>query len=289
MFAQLLVSGLVLGCMYGLLGIGTSLIFKASGVMNQAQGDMLTLGAYLGYTFYGILKLPFVVSLLLTLILMIGFGYLLQIAVVSKIIKRVGTVSVMLATSAISYIIQNSARFTWGAVTLSFPSILKKSTVKIFGAVYQTEKLLCVGVSFLLMIVLHLFLSKTKFGISLRAAATDPSAAQTFGIDVSLSNAVTWGLSAGVGAIAGILVGPLYGVYTSLGANLNGKGFSGAVMGGMGNIYGSIVGGIILGMLETFISGYVSSKYKDLIAYAVLLVFLFVRPRGLFNSDAVDE
>ncbi len=289
MFAQLLVSGLVLGCMYGLLGMGTSLIFKASGIMNQAQGDMLTLGAYFGYTFYAILKLPFAVSLIATMLIMFGFGYALQIAVVSNIVKRVGPISVMLATSAISYIIQNGARFTWGAVTLSFPSIMKKSTVKIFGAVYQSEKLLCVGVSIVLMLALHLFLSKTKFGIALRAAATDGTAAKTFGIDVAMANAVTWGLASGLGAIAGILVGPLYGVFTSLGANLNGKGFSGAVMGGMGDIYGAIVGGVILGLLETFVSGYVSSRHKDLIAYIVLLVFLFIKPRGLFNSDAVDE
>lgn len=289
MVAQLLVSGLVLGCMYGLIGLGYSLIFKASGVMNLSQGDMLTLGAFLGYTFYGVMGIPFVFSLILTVAVMFLFGYFLQRGVIRSILERgVNATSVMLATFAISYIIQNGARLIWGAVTLQFPSILPVTTVEIMGKFYQSEALLCVAVSVAAMLCIHVFLAKTKFGIAMRAAAADPLAAKTCGIDVALTSGVTWGLSCGVAALGGMLVGPLYGVYTTLGSVISNKGFAGAVMGGFGNMYGAILGGIILGIMETFVSGYISSNLKDLVAYAVLLIFLFIKPRGLLNSDAVD-
>ena len=289
MVAQLFVSGLVLGCMYGLIGLGYSLIFKASGVMNLSQGDMLTLGAFLGYTFYGIMKLPFVISLILTVAIMFAFGFFLQKGIISSILARgVGVTSVMLATFAISYIIQNGARLIWGAVTLQFPSILPVSTVTLFGKSYQAEALLCVVVSVVAMLCIHLFLSKTKFGTAMRAASSDALAARSLGIDVALASGVTWGLSCGVAALGGMLVGPLYGVYTTLGGTISSKAFSGSVMGGMGNMYGAILGGVILGLIETFVSGYISSDLKDLVAYAILLIFLFIKPRGLLNSDAVD-
>lgn len=290
MFTQLLISGLVLGGIYGLIALGYSLIYKASGLMSFVQGDVMTLGAYLGLTFFSILKLPFLISVLLTVLCAFVFGLILEKGVIRVLLnKNVLPIYVVLATIAISYIIQNGVQLGWGSVTLFFPSVFSVTSIKIFGVAVQPEALLCLGASLVIMLILHLFMTKTRFGTSMRAAAMDPMAAHSCGINVSLSTGVTWGLSAGLAAIAGILVGPMYGVYALLGSTIGNKGFAGAVIGGYGNMYGAMVGGMLLGLIETFVTGYISSDYKNLIAYIILIAFLFLKPTGIFNERALQD
>lgn len=290
MFTQVLVSGLVIGCVYGLIALGYSLIYKASGMMSFTQGDLLTIGAFLGYTFYGMLKIPFAISFVLVFICMFLLGLLMERGVIRVLVaKKVLPIYTVLATIAISYILQNGAMLIWGSNMLTFPSIFKSTSIKVFGVGVATEAVLCIGVSIVLMIILHIFMKYTKFGTAMRASAMDPIAARSCGINVSLSTGMTWGIAASMASIAGMLIGPVYGVFTTLGATIGRKGFSSAVMGGYGNMYGAMVGGIILGLLETFTTGYVSSAYKDLFAYIVLLLFLFVKPTGIFNERAIAE
>lgn len=196
----------------------------------------------------------------------------------------------MLATIAISYILQNGSQLIWGTWTLNFPSVFKVSTVKLFGLLaVQPEVILCLILSMVSMVVLHLFMNKTKLGTAMRASSMDSMAAESCGINVSLTTGITWGVSAMLAAMAGILIWPMYGVYSSLGANLSNKGFAGAIAGGYGNMYGAIVVGILLGLLEILVSGYVSSAYKNLIAYVALLLFLCIKPTGLFNERAIQD
>ena len=290
MFTQLLIPGIVLGCIYGLIALGYSLIYKASGLMSFVQGDIMTLGAYLGLTFYGVLHFPFFVSLLLTVLIAFLVGILLEKGVIRKLLnKNVAVIYIVLATIAISYILQNGAQLTWGTITLYFPSVFSGGSVSVFGIDVQPEAFMCVIVSLICMVLLHVFMTRTKIGTAMRASAMDPKAARACGIDVSMSTGITWGLSAGLAAIAGILIGPIYGVYSTLGATIGRKGFSGAVIGGYGNMYGAIVGGIVLGIVETFATGYVSSTYKNLIAYVLLIIFLFLKPTGIFNERALQD
>jgi branched-chain amino acid transport system permease protein len=139
------------------------------------------------------------------------------------------------------------------------------------------------------MLALHFFMTKTRFGMAMRGSAMDSLAAESLGINTSLSIGITWGLSAGIASIAGMLLGPMYGVYTTLGATIGRKGFAGAVMGGYGNMYGAMVGGLLLGLAETFVAGYWSGTYKNLIAYTLLILFLFVKPTGIFNERAIQD
>ena len=290
MFMRLLISGLVLGGIYGLIALGYSLIYKASGLMSFVQGDIMTLGAYLGLTFFRILKFPFLVSLLLTVFCAFCVGLLLEKGVIRILLnKNVLAIYIVLATIAISYIMQNGAMVAWGSITLNFPQIFSVATIKVGKIRIQPEAIMCIGLGFLCMILLHFYMTKTKLGTSMRAASMDAMAAESCGIDVSLSTGLSWGISAGLAAIAGMLIGPLYGVYTTLGAVIGRKGFAGAVIGGYGNMYGAMVGGIILGLVETFSASLISSTYKNLIAYCLLLVFLLVKPTGIFNEKAVKD
>ena len=295
-FMSLLISGLVLGGTYGLIALGYSLIYKASGLMSFVQGDIMTLGAYLGLTFFNLLmpicgkRAGFIIAVLLTVLCAFLLGMLLERGVIRVLLsKNVLPIYVVLATIAFSYIIQNGAQLTWGSLTLNFPSVFDVKRVKLFGVNVRPEQILCTVASLVIMVILHLFMTKTRFGTSLRAAAMDPMAAQSCGVNVHLSTGITWGLSAGLAAIAGILVGPLYGVFILLGNQIGNKGFSGAVIGGYGNMYGAMVGGMLLGLIETFVTGYISSDYKNLIAYIILIVFLFVKPTGIFNERAIAD
>jgi len=289
-FMQLLFSGLAIGSVYALIGLGYSLIYKASGLMTFVQGDLLTLGAFLGLTFYRILGLPFVVSVGLTMIVAFALGFLLEKGIIRRLLnKKVMAIYIILATIAVSYIIQNAAQFLWGSITQYFPSVWNTSGVRIFGAHITMESITAFFVGLLTMLLLHLFMAKTKLGTAMRAASMDAIAAESCGINCSFSTGLTWGLAAMMAAIAGIFVGPLYGVYVTLGANIGRKGFSGAVIGGYGNMYGAMVGGLLLGVVETMAAGYISSSLKNLVAYLLLLIFLFIKPTGLFNEKAIVD
>lgn len=291
MFVTLLVSGLCLGGIYGLIALGYSLIYKASGLMNFAMGDVLTIGAFVGWTFAKVLGLPYFLAMLLTMIVMFFFGILLEKGVIRVILNRtVNPIFIVLATIAISYILRNGSQFIWGTTQLNFPKIIagfrgfRIGTYKL-----QLEPLVCIVFSIIMMVLLHFFMTKSRFGTAMRAAALDPIAAESCGINVSLTTGVTWGLASAIAAVGGILIGPMYGVYTTLGASIGRKCFASAVTGGYGNMYGAIVGGFIIGVAETLISGYVSSIYKDMFTYLLLLLFLFVKPTGLFNEKAIQE
>lgn len=289
-FLSLLLTGIALGCIYGLTALGYSLIYKASGLMTFVQGDILTLGAFLGLTFYSILGLPFAVSFVLTMVISYVVGLLIERGVIRTLLnKQVGVVYVVLATIAISYIVQNGAQVAWGTERMFFPQLFSVPSVRILGVQLQSESAMCVVVSVVCMVVLHLFMTKSKLGTAMRASSMDPIAARACGIDVYQCTGITWGLAAGLASIAGMLLGPIYGVYVSLGAAYGNKGFAGAIIGGYGNMYGAIVGGIILGVVENLGSGYISSSYKNLIAYCLLILFLFLKPTGLFNEKALED
>lgn len=290
MLLQILVAGLVLGCTYGLIALGYSLIYKASGLMSFAQGDMLTLGAFLGFTFYKILNIPFAISFILVFVIMFFFGFSIERGIISRLIKKnVMPIYTVLATIAISYIIQNGAMLIWGTQILNFPRIFSNGSINIFGVKIQSEAAMGIIVSFVCMLALHFFMTRTRFGTAMRAAAMDPMAARSCGINVPVSTGITWGIAAALASVGGMLIGPVYGVYTTLGATIGRKGFASAVIGGYGNMYGAMVGGVILGLVETLTSAYISSQYKDLVAYVLLILFLFIKPTGIFNEKAITE
>ena len=290
MFSILLVNGLIIGAIYGLIALGYSLIYRASGLMSFVQGDMITFGAYMGLTFYRVMGFSIYTSLLLTFICAFILGVILEKGVIRVLMNRnVMAIYIVLATIAISYIIQNSAQAAYGSITQRFPPIFAKSRLTIFGVTAQTEAYACFAVSIVLMFALHIFMTMTKFGTSMRAAAMDPIAAEACGINTSLTTGVTWGVAAAIASVAGMLLGPMYGVYTMLGATLGRKGFAGAIIGGYGNMYGAMLGGMILGLVETFTAGYWSGTYKNFTAYAILLLFLFVKPTGIFNERAIQD
>jgi len=282
------IGALMIGSVYGLVGLGYGLIYKASGLMTLAQGDMLMIGAYIGLGFYKYMGLPFIVSLLLTMVIMFCLGMFIERVLVTKLLEKgAETVYIILCTISISMILQNVAMFAWSNVR-QFPSLFKTDTVNIFGYDIVPENLLALGVGIVCMVSLHFFMTKSKFGTSMRAAAQDELAASALGINVPATKGASWGIASMLAGGIGVVVGPIFGVYLSMGAMIGQKGFAGAVVGGYGNMYGAIVGGMFFGFIETFISAYVTSTYKDFISFAVLIVVMIFMPTGLFKEQVME-
>jgi len=289
MIIRLIIGALMIGSVYGVVGIGYGLIYKASGLMSLAQGDMLMFGAFLGITFYKYLQLPFIVALLLTMLIMFLLGMFIERVMVTKLIEKgAQTVYIILCTISISMILQNSAMLTWGSNVLQFPAIFNSASVKIFGVSVAPENLLVLGVGIIIMVALQLFLTKTKFGISMRAAAQDEVAASALGINVPLTKGTAWGIASMLAGAIGVVVGPVFGVYMSMGAMIGQKAFAGAVVGGYGNMFGAIIGGVFFGFLETFVSAYLTSNYKDFITFGILIVVMILMPKGIFNEEVME-
>lgn len=286
---KLIIGGLMIGCVYGVLGMGYSLVYKATGLMNLAQGDFLMFGAFIGLTFYKTLQLPYFLAIILTFVVMFALGWLIQVGLITKLLRRGATFAyIILCTAAISMILQNGALVIWGAIPQYFPSIFEKASVKVLGVNVAPEQLVVLGLGITMMFGLHIFLNKTKFGTAMRAAALNPKAASSMGINVSVTRGVTWGLSAGLAGILGAALGPYYGVYVTLGSLIGQKAFAGAVAGGYGNIYGAIIGGMFFGFLETFTAAYVTTVYKDCISFGVMILLLIFMPTGLFKEQVLE-
>lgn len=287
MFGQLLVGGIAVGCIYALIGLGYSLIYSASALMSFVQGEIFMLGAYVAYTIYVSFQVPFALAVLLAILIMFGFGIVLQRGMISPLLKRgAQQIQIVLATIGLSIFLKNFAMIVWGSDVKNFPSALGETPVRLAGVSISPQQIAIVIATFVCMIALHFFMSRTKLGTSLRAAAQDPMAAGVVGINVPLTVGVAWALAAALSAVAGILLAPIYGVYPKMGAILSTKGFAAAVLGGYGNMYGAIIGGLIFGVVETMAAGYISSSFKDIISFGVLILVLFVMPHGILKVKA---
>ena len=185
MVVSLIISALVIGSVYGLIALGYSLIYSASGLMTFTQGELLMLGAYLGLTFYKFLGFPFIVALILTLIIMFVFGLMIERFLIRVLLnKKASPIYVVLSTIALSIVLMNMAQQIWGSLTLQFPSIFSVVTVDVLGSAIQPESFLVMIVGLISMVTMHIFMTKMKFGTSMRAAAMNPLAASCVGINV---------------------------------------------------------------------------------------------------------
>lgn len=290
MYLTLLISGLVIGSIYGLIALGYSMIYKSSGLLSFVQGDIMTLGAFLGLTFYSYLGLPFVVSLLLTVLCAVAFGFALEKGVIRPLLnKNVMAVYIVLATIAISYIVQNGSMVAWGSITLNFPSIFGVSTIRIGNINVQPEAIMCIAVGFVCMLLLHFYMTKTRLGTSMRAASMDAMAAESCGIDVSLSTGLFLGLSAGLAAIRRHPDRTdLRGIYHAWGHNRKKRFFQRGDR-RLRKYVRCYLRRYYPWLVETFSASLISSTYKNLIAYCLLLIFLLVKPTGIFNEKAVQS
>lgn len=272
---QLIVSGLTIGCVYSLVGLGFALTLRATELINFAQGEMVMLGALMGYTLLATLHLPFLVVFAIATLATGVVGVLLERWVLRPMLRRKAPLlNLLIATLGMSVALQALAIIIWGREPIPYPTVFG-DPVTVLGIAVQPLNLWILGLGVALMVVLHLFFQKTLTGISWRAASLDPGTAALYGVNRSVNVALTFGISAGLGGAAGVLIAPLFFASFGIGHAVLIKSFAAAAVGGFG-IVGTMTGGLLVGVIETLAAGAISSEYKNVIMYGMLLVILMV-------------
>jgi branched-chain amino acid transport system permease protein len=280
---QLLVAGLSTGSVYALVALGLVLIFKGTGTVNFAQGEFLTLGAYIGLFLSVLLKLPYWEIFILTLILSALVGAAIERSLIRPLM-RAPAFTVVVATLAIGLMIKNALRLGWQETLSTIASPLGDAPLRLWDVNLNRQYLWIVGCSLAIMALLALFFRLTLLGKAMRAVSQNHEAARLMGIRVSRVFSGTFAISAAVAGLAGLLVAPVVGIQAEMGDVIL-KGFVAAILGGFRSIGGAVVGGFLLGVLETFGGVYFGATFKETAAFALLLIVLMIRPHGLFGQS----
>jgi len=279
---QLLLNGLAVGCIYGLVALGFVLIYKTTELVNFAQGDLMMLGAFTCYMFtvwYGIGYWP---AFALTVAVIGLFGAALDRIVLRRVIGQPQFAAVML-TIGLGAMFRSFASMAWGSEIYTLPTPFSAKQTLVAGVSVSHEYLSIIAGTVLLCAVLYGFFARTKLGIAMQAASQNQLAAYYMGIPVKRMFSLIWAISAGVAAIAGVLLAPVSLIDTNLGF-IGLKAFAAAVLGGFGSIPGALAGGISIGLIELFAGAYLPEGINDVVAYAMLLIVLVLRPQGMFGT-----
>jgi branched-chain amino acid transport system permease protein len=280
-FLQLLLNGLSSGCIYGLVALGFVLIYKATEMVNFAQGDLLMLGAFSAFTAIALFGLPYWAGFLIAVVVMGVFGFLLDMVVLRSVIGQPQFAIVML-TIGLGFIFRAAASMVWGSETRAFDTPFTGGISNFGGLIVSDVNLSIIAGTALLCLGLYAFFSFTRIGVAMQASSQNQLAAYYMGIPVKTVFSLIWAISAGVAAVAGVLLAPVALIDVNMGL-IGLKAFAAAVLGGFGSIPGAVVGGLIIGMIEQFSGVYMAEGFKDVAAFVVLLLVLVVMPQGLFG------
>jgi branched-chain amino acid transport system permease protein len=283
-YLQFVFSGVTVGSVYALIGLGFSLVYNVSKVLNFAQGEFVMLGAMM------------MIFLTKGLLLSVPFAFVvsvLTVAIIGALMERLairplrgGSPLIMiLITIGGSIFFQGTAGVIFGREHLSLPPFFfKDQTIHFLGAVLDPQVIAIIALTIITTIVLKLFLDRTLMGKAFRSCAENWIAAYLLGINVQKMVAFSFALNGALGALGGILVTPICLMFYQGGVILGLKGICSAIIGGLDNIWGALIGGIVLGLSESLGVGIISSQYKDAIAFFVLLIILFLKPQGLLGK-----
>lgn len=287
MVLDLLIVGLAVGSLYGLLALSVSLIYASLDIIHFAQGEIFTMGAFLGYALYKV-GVPFPLALLLGALGTCVFAICLQRTIYNPILKLSGGFSVrgltfVVAGFGMSIILQNAFWLIWGAVSKNYNADFGEG-LKLGGLTIQSIYLIIIAASIIIMLGLWLMLKKTKIGLAMKAVSYNKPIASLMGINVNRVISFSFGLAAFLSAIAGILSAQIIFVRYNMAMTLLLKAFSAAVLGGLGNVFGSMLGGVLIGVVETFGGKVVGTEYKDIISFVIMIAVLMFKPNGLFST-----
>jgi len=288
-FLQQLVNGLSLGSIYALIALGYTMVYGVLRLINFAHGDVYMVGAYVGYYLSRKLQgkqpsLPSEILVMLGAMLACAlFGLLIE-RLAYRPVRRASRLTLLITAIGVSLFIENAAQLVFGADPKFFPSLAPHADFIVAGVRLTSEQITVIAVSFLLMIGLRFFIQKTRTGKAMRAVSFNLDAAKLMGISTDRIIATTFAIGSALAAAAGVLIGmqipkidPLMGILYGL------KAFVAAVLGGIGNVPGAVLGGLLIGTSEVMVVGYLSSTYRDAIAFGILILVLLLRPQGILG------
>jgi branched-chain amino acid transport system permease protein len=280
---QTILRGISIGCIYGLVALGFVLIYKATEVINFAQGEVMMLGAFVGYTLIAVLGLPYWAALLLATLSLGLFGMILERVVLRPLIGE-PVFAIVILTVGLGFFLRSVVTMIpgWGTESHGLETPFTERFLRYSQLVISWEHLAIILLTFALVFVLFCFFKFTRVGVAMRAASQNQLAAVYMGISINKVFSLIWIISAALGAFAGILLAPVTFVHFNMGF-LGLRALPAAVLGGFGSIPGAIVGGLIIGLTESFAGFYLPVGWKDIAAYIILILVLILRPEGLFG------
>ena len=288
-FLQQLVNGISLGSIYALIALGYTMVYGVLRLINFAHGDVYMLGAYVGYYLSRKLKgdEPALANALLVML-----GAMLACAIIGIVIerfayrpvRRAARLTLLITAIGVSLFIENAAQLVFGPDPKFFPSLAPRADFMVGGVRLTSEQLTVIAVSFLLMLLLRFFILKTRTGKAMRAVSFNLDTAKLMGISTDRIIAITFALGSALAAAAGVLIGmQIPKIDPLMGINYGLKAFVAAVLGGIGNIPGAVLGGLLIGASEVMVVGYLSSTFRDAIAFGILILVLLLRPQGILG------
>ncbi len=283
MLIQVIVSGIATGCIYALMALGLTLIYKSTGHVNFAQGDMSMISGFIAFTFFQLLRLPLMLSLCLALLSSVAIGLLMERLLIRPAITA-PHFNIFIITLGASIVMQSFAGLVWSYDQFPFPSLFPSKNISLGVIRLNAISLGIIATTALLMAMLFIFFKYTKIGTAMRAVSQSQNAALLMGINIKRSFAVTWAISGFVSGVAALLIAPVIFLSTRMGLVVI-NGFAAAILGGWGSIPGAVLGGIGLGILENVAPYYFPSQIKNIIPFAVLVGVLVIKPTGIIGEE----
>ncbi|HMF08212.1 MAG TPA: branched-chain amino acid ABC transporter permease [Thermoanaerobaculia bacterium] len=294
-FLQQLMNGLSLGSIYALIALGYTMVYGVLRLINFAHGDVYMVGAYVGYYLSRMMqgKEPSLAAAFLVMVASMVACAILGIIIerlAYRPVRRASRLTLLITAIGVSLFLENAGQLVFGPDPKFFPSLAPHAEYVVAGVRITSEQLTVIGVSFLLMVLLRLFIQKTRTGKAMRAVSFNLDAAKLMGISTDWIIGVTFALGSALAAAAGVLIGmqipkidPLMGIMYGL------KAFVAAVLGGIGNVPGAVLGGLLIGTSEVMVVGYLSSTYRDAIAFGILILVLLLRPQGILGRVTKEK
>lgn len=287
LFRLLVSTGLVSGAAYALIAIGFALIYKSTGVVNFAQGEIVMVTAYIAFSVSHSLGLSFVPLILVTIPLSMIFGLALERLFIRPMLGE-PTFAIVMATVGLAVILRSVTILIWGSEPLNFDAGLPTKVVHLFGVPFYPAQLALLAALALVVGAVWLFLTFTRYGVAMRATAANETAALLVGVSVSRIHALAWMLSSAIASIAGVL----FAVNFKLAPDMwfqGLKSFPAVILGGMDSIGGAAIGGLAIGLIESLSQGYIGEGSREIAGFVVIILVLMVRPYGLFGSREIER
>lgn len=291
-FLSFLINGLSLGSVYAIIALGYTMVYGIAKMLNFAHGDVIMVGAFAVFTVVSTMQLPVWLGIIVAIVLCTALGIIVERIAYKPLRNASSSLAVLITAIGVSYFLQNVALLIFGSNTKSFDSVVSVPALKLADGnlVITGETIVTILVSIVIMIVLTLFVNKTKPGQAMLAVSEDKGAASLMGINVNGTIALTFAIGSGLAAVAGMLLCSSYPALTPYTGSMPGiKAFVAAVFGGIGSIPGAMIGGLLLGVIEILAKAYISTQLADAIVFAVLVIVLVVKPTGILGKNIQEK
>lgn len=286
---QQLINGVSLGSIYALIALGYTMVYGIIKLINFAHGDIYMVGAYVGYTMIQNVGLSLIPAIIISMLFTAILGVVIE-KVAYKPLRGATRIATLITAIGVSYLLQNVVMYFMGAERRAFPSAVPNQIFRLGGLTISSQQIIIIVTTIVLMAALQIIVKYTRMGKAMRAVSTDMEAAQLMGININNVISFTFILGSALAGAAGVLVGiyynsidPLMGVTPGL------KAFVAAVFGGIGIIPGAMVGGYLIGVIETMVSAFGGSMFKDAVVYLILIIILIVKPSGIFGKNTKEK